>query len=161
MTNPEEPIVPGGGRGEAPTAPDDFYRLMWCRRQHFESMLWQTPVIALTAQAFLFTIALDSETRTTGRILSALLLVGLSTASALLFQKHRALEVKASRWLEALEVPPNRIHGRQGHARCEAGDPWILSVSSYSTWLKLLWGTTALSVFVFLIAVLRPDLLGS
>jgi hypothetical protein len=56
-------------------------------------MLWQTLVISLTAQAFLFTIALGNVDHL-GRFIASLLTVIAALASAQLFAKHRYFEAE-------------------------------------------------------------------
>lgn len=170
------PPIPTEGPTAAPTekpiervpeagGPDAFqiYQLMWERRQHYEQMLWQTPALIFTAQAFLLTIALASDTQPTGRTIAALLLVLSSVASSLLFQKHRALEVKTSKWLERKEMtwtgtphPQLRVHGRSGHARRRPGEPCVLGLSMAVAWTAFLWLTVAFSLVILGFSLFSP-----
>src|SRR5687767_11818509 len=105
------------------------YQLLASRRQNYDTMLWQTPVISLTAQAFLFTIALGNGTPTSRVIASFLALIS-ALASAQLLAKHRYFEIHYSRVLESIEIKKNipPVHKRppKGHG--------AIGWSSYTIW---------------------------
>lgn len=81
---------------------DAQYQLLAVRRQNYDSMLWQTPVISLTAQAFLFTIALSNGDKP-ARFIASLLAFITALASAQLLAKHRYFEIYYSKLLESVE----------------------------------------------------------
>lgn len=56
------------------------YQVVASRRQQFDLMIWQVPVLGLTAQAFLLNIALSHGTSQVARALSAGLAVVTSGA---------------------------------------------------------------------------------
>lgn len=66
-------------------------------------MLWQTPTIALTAQAFLLTIALNPASPSFATILSAGLGIVVALLSAQLMAKHRFLNLMDRTQLHAIE----------------------------------------------------------
>ena len=59
----------------------DQYPILAARNQHFNSLLWQTPVLSLTAQAFLFSIALSKGNDTWAIFISSFLAWRLSRPS--------------------------------------------------------------------------------
>lgn len=81
----EKPTIP-------PKEDDLWYQTLTTRRLGYDTMLWQTPVLSLTAQAFLFAIALDGGSTRPGRFTSGLLSVLISVASIHLMRKHRYME---------------------------------------------------------------------
>ena len=72
------------------------------RRYVTDQMMWQVPVLSLTAQSFLLTIAFGSGSRA-GRAISAGLAAVAAVAAVQLLLKHRYNEETASRALERLE----------------------------------------------------------
>lgn len=83
------------------------YQVVAARRQNFDAMVWQVPALALTAQAFLMTIALGAGTGHLARIAAGLLSALASLMSVQLLLRHRMHEVADNRWLRAFE----RSHG--------------------------------------------------
>lgn len=113
--------------------------------------------MSLTAQAFLFTIALGSDTAPFARIISALLAGCAALASVQLMVKHRRNEVEDSKLLEAFERDSGmtEIHA----AKSYSGEPWYVRMSSYKIWLSLLWLFVAAAVVVLITALVKPGLL--
>lgn len=70
------------------------------RRQSLDQMMWQVPVLSLTAQSFLLTIGLSASTRWAGRIVAAFLGLVAAVAAIQLLLKHRYHEEMTARWLE-------------------------------------------------------------
>jgi len=109
------------------------YQVVAARRGGFDALLWQTPVLSLTAQAFLFTIALGHDTGRGAQIISALLALVSALASMQLLAKHRYFEVTCSKWLEAYE----RSHQfATVHERMPTGNEafWLVRLPSYRIW---------------------------
>jgi len=73
------------------------------RRSTLDNLLWQAPVLSLTAQAFLFTIAFDNDVKPLYRVASGLIEIVVGLLSWQLFLRHEAGERKASIDLEAFE----------------------------------------------------------
>lgn len=125
------------------------YQILATRRENYDNMLWQTPIISLTAQAFLFTVVLGGGS-TTSRIIASILALIAALASVQLLAKHRYHEVYYAKILESIErsrqIQP--IHARPPKAKGVTG--W----SSYKVWQIVLWlfalaaiGSTILTVF--------------
>lgn len=92
------------------------YAALNARRDSFNSLLWQTPVLSLTAQAFLFMIALSSNVSNDARIIAAFLSIIVALASIQLMIKHRFSEKDHAQLLQRLEkerglLPINRWRG--------------------------------------------------
>jgi len=96
-------------------------------------MLWQTPVISLTAQAFLFTIALGNVDHL-GRFIASLLTVIAALASAQLSAKHRYFEIHYSKLFGSVE---REKQYELVHERPPIADG-ITGWSSYYVWLVVL-----------------------
>lgn len=121
------------------------YAVVTARRTAFDSMMWQVPTLAMTAQAFLLNVALGSGSARTSRVIAAVLGMALSAMSMQLMAKHRFLEVLDSQLSEKFERKLN-IAGATGaspHARIatRAGSayddlPWWIRLSSYRLWLS-------------------------
>lgn len=110
------------------------YQILNARRDSFNTLLWQTPVLGLTAQAFLFTIVLSGNVSMGGRTIAA----GLAAISALislqLLGKHRYMEKKHAKILQAYE----EIHKSYAANRKIRAQTWPVSLSSYRLWRGLL-----------------------
>ena len=84
--------------------PDDaLYQVVAARRLGHDTLLWQVPVMSLTAQAFLLTIALGASSSVAARVVSSLLSLVSLLASMQLMARHRPMELMDARWLEACE----------------------------------------------------------
>lgn len=70
------------------------------KRHYLDQMMWQVPTLSLTAQAFLLTIGLGSETSWLGRLTAAFLGLVAAGAAIQLLLKHRYHEELHARWLE-------------------------------------------------------------
>jgi len=136
----------------------DVYVALATRRSTFDSLMWQVPAICLTAQAFLFTIALGSSSPPSARYTSSALALVIAFVAMQTMAKHRYNELTDARMLEAMErqydvhicgtrphLPP-RIRGAavgnytRGWIRLKSADLWLISLGSF--------GLTGLTVIV-------------
>lgn len=117
------------------------YQLLAARRQNYDAMLWQTPVISLTAQAFLFTIALGTGP-VFARMLAAFLALVSALASAHLLAKHRYLERHYSELLQACEDARQLEPVHRQPPRADG----LLGLSAYRVW-KWVFGIFAAAAF--------------
>lgn len=114
-------------------------------------MMWQAPVLSLTAQAFLLTIALGAESSITARLTASFLSAVAAFASVILMQKHRALEKLCSVALEAFERNKERegyvVLHKQPDLRTH---PFWVRWSSHVVWTVCLslFGITSVLIFV-------------
>jgi hypothetical protein len=67
----------------------EAYAAVAARRTQFDQLVWQVPVLSLTAQAFLFSIALSPDGTRTARIIASLLSLVMTFLSLHLMVKHR------------------------------------------------------------------------
>lgn len=85
------------------------YEMLMQREMEQDAMLWETPTIALTAQAFLLTIALDKESTSAAVYIAAGLGVLVALLSMQLMAKHRFLNemdrAEMHRLEDALGIP--------------------------------------------------------
>lgn len=113
------------------------YAVVGARRNSLDTMMWQVPALAIAAQAFLLTIALQPGDSAASQALPAVLGTILAVLSAQLMTKHRHLEVSDSRLAEQIErqlgfaVPPHA----SGRFRLGNHQPWWVRLSSYRLWL--------------------------
>jgi hypothetical protein len=118
-------------------------------------MMWQTPALGMTAQAFLLTLALGAGSSRWARLLAALLSLILSMMVMQLMAKHRRNELLDSVLLEELEqrfgiatligfephagpaVRPDdhlvKVDGKM--ARSTPGPRGLWRMSSYELWM--------------------------
>lgn len=66
-----------------------LYEAVTARVGHRDALLWQSPALAMTAQAFLLTIALGHESSSAARFVAALLGLCVTFLSIQLMLKHR------------------------------------------------------------------------
>lgn len=79
------------------------YEMLLQRELEQDAMLWQTPTIALTAQAFLLTIALNPASSPFATYLAAALGLLIALLSMQLMAKHRFLNLMDRAHLHAIE----------------------------------------------------------
>ena len=89
------------------------YSIVANRRQQWDTLLWQMPTMALTGEAFLFTISLGGSTSQTGRIVASLLALVVAVASLHSLSAHRLSELTDARWLHEHEARfgGSNVHG--------------------------------------------------
>jgi hypothetical protein len=156
-----------------------IYEALVQRRVARDTMMWQAPVLSLTAQAFLFTIALSAGTSPAARYLAAILAIVVSGMSIQLMCKHRYyrdLDDLLLRTLEeneeltcAVGVPPHaRREKLQEAAERLGGEPlprrgllagWearIIPIPSSTVWLIGLALFGAAAVAVLLLTAISP-----
>ncbi len=117
------------------------YQIVASRRQNYDNLVWQTPVVSLTAQAFLLTIALGAETANPARFVAALLSLLAALASLQLMAKHRHMEVLDSRILEEHEKNSRKLGYSVISGRVRTINDhisWLARRSSYRVWMALL-----------------------
>lgn len=103
------------------------------KRINLNELVWQSPVIALTAQAFLLTIAFADGNNEFFRIISGIAATGIGLISWQVFLRHSAMEKQTSIEIEKFE---NEHFGKTVHAKPH------LTKASWITQLRprLIWG---------------------
>ncbi|MGE5456987.1 MAG: hypothetical protein ACM3RX_01390 [Methanococcaceae archaeon] len=130
------------------------YSIIAGKRQTYDQLLWQTPVLSLTAQAFLLTIILGAGSSDNARILAALLSFITSIASIILMYKHRYFETESSKCLEKFEKENQDegyepCHDHKPHS--DEKVPTLVRISSFTVWILTLssFGLVSLIVLIF------------
>lgn len=141
---------------------------MAARRMQWDNLVWQVPVLSLTAQAFLLTIALSADSSLLARIVSCLLSMTAAVLAVQLMTKHRQAEISDAHWLQDYEqqyFPDHVVHGPTWRTRRDEQDPEAGIFSGFKKWPGFktwAWGLTLFgvaAVFVLLAAVADPGLL--
>jgi hypothetical protein len=135
------------------------YAILSSRRQVYDTLMWQTPVLSLTAQAFLFTIALGSGICQIARIISALLAFLAAFASIQLMMKHRYHEFRDSKSLEDYERAQNYVPIHGPSPKCENKNDvvnFLTNCRSYRVWLGTLGLFGIVAIAIMVIAIFAP-----
>ena len=137
------------------------YQAVVARRLQWDNLVWQVPLLSLTAQAFLFTIALGNGTEVIARLVAATLSLVITCLSVTLMARHRQAELADSHWLEDYDQQNfahlvNPVHGvafrrRRDATSIDAG--WIghaiPMLPGFKTWVVglAIFGVAAAAVF--------------
>jgi general stress protein CsbA len=145
-----------------------IYATVTARRLQQDSLVWQVPVLSLTAQAFLYTIALGPDSSSFARIVSAVISIVITVLSVTLMARHRQSEVTDAEWLteyEATLPPAYRQHGRPFQERRDrqqtdrgAFTLLVLPWPAFRTWIVGLGIFGLISGFVIVATVVQPEL---
>jgi len=96
---------------------DSVYAAVAERRTQFDNLVWQVPALSLTAQAFLFTLALSPDGSRYSRTVACLLSMLTSFLTVQLLTKQRQAEIADAHWLARIEKSHGpsvgRAHGRR------------------------------------------------
>ncbi|MFE4197261.1 hypothetical protein ACFRJ9_15460 [Paenarthrobacter sp. NPDC056912] len=140
------------------------YQAVVARRLQWDSLLWQVPTLSLTAQAFLFTIALGPDSSRMARTLAAVLSIVISCLSVTLMARHRQAELSDAAWLERFEggLPEEmRVHGKNFINRRAVVHPrdrmFVPLVPGYKTWTIGLLLFALVAMFAILLTWLDPS----
>ena len=145
-----------------------IYETMSNRRTTYDIMMWQAPILSLTAQAFLFTIALGGGSSRLARLMAAALALISALGSMQLMAKHRFSGNVDSRLLQIYEDRigitqslGTSMHGRMAdRARmANIGRPWYIRLPSTKFWIVILALFAAAAATVLIITWLEPGLL--
>lgn len=114
------------------------YELLFLRSMEKDALVWQTPALAVTAQAFLLTIGLDPDTARFARGIVSTLGVVVAYMTCQLMAKHRYLR-RLDEWkLRELEgrlgLPGLATHAYGDPADEYAGPTLLTRSKSYVTW---------------------------
>jgi hypothetical protein len=154
------------------------YEMILLRQLDQDQMQWQTPGLALTAQAFLLTIAIGAGTSQFARLMASGLGVVVAGLSMQLMAKHRWLEQLDAIQLQALEralgLPEISVRGwgfgdvkptgswrrrvQREYLLTSPKTSWVRRTRSYVLWQLGLGLFAAVNVTVAFITVLRPSL---
>jgi len=138
-----------------------LYSVLSTRRTAYDTLFWQAPVLSLTAQAFLFTVALSGGTPVWSRRIAAVLALLAALASIQLMVKHRYQETldcmtceRVERRLEVDRVFGLLPHGAPAQRMPSVKPKGLQKWKSYHLWLGLLslFAVVALLVIVLTFA---------
>jgi hypothetical protein len=124
---------------ETPNDSDVQYQVVATRRQQWDNLVWQVPVVSLTGQAFLLTIALSGGNSEFARLISSGLACLASLLSMTLMARHRAAEILDAEWLAGYEERRgwDVVHGKawaeKRHTLNVAG--WFSKVRGFQSWM--------------------------
>ena len=129
-------------RAQFPSLPETWlaqYEHLNNRRNSFTQLLWQTPAISLTAQAFLFSIAFAKDTEPRDVILVMALALASSLGSLFLLVKHRMGEEETAKLAQVMEERAgiDTVNARNPTGRFDR-DAWYRSQSAYRLWFGFL-----------------------
>lgn len=150
------------------TSSEQIYAAVAARRLQWDNLLWQVPTLSLTAQAFLFTIALDRDSEQFARVVASSLSLIVTFLSITLMARYRQGELNDAHWLEEYEKDQDLpvVHGRQfkddrDHEPLAAGriGRLIPLLPGFKTWTigLSLFGVAALMVLI--ITITSPGIL--
>jgi hypothetical protein len=108
--------APALERPEPRGASERVYDVVAQRRLQWDNLVWQVPVVGLTAQAFLFTIALSAGNSQFARATASFLALVAALLSMQLMARQRQSELTDAHWLNAYE---QETFGFSVH-----GEPW-------------------------------------
>jgi len=137
------------------------YALISARRQAYDTMMWQTPVLGLTAQSFLFTIGLGPYTTELARSIAALLALVTALCSLQLMAKHRHHELRDRMLLEAFESDASNSYAPLSSKPDNSTAPAFIRLSSFNVWRAALIIFAIASFVILLCSTLRPELLSA
>jgi len=126
------------------------YSLSNARRDAFNNLVWQTPLLSLTAQAFLFTISLSSSYTTKARLIAATLSLIVALASIQLLKKHRSMENHCAKILHDYEKDLGLYEINQKLIP----EGWFARISSYRIWIFVL-SSFAIAAFLVILTLTK------
>ncbi len=126
--------------------PDHIYSAVAARRLQWDNLVWQVPVLSLTAQAFLYTVELGGDTTRTARVIAAVLSITTVFLCTTLMARHRQAELFDAHWLERVESSVlghgNEVHGyafalkRNGEPVDGGWTDYVIPIQKgYKTWI--------------------------
>jgi hypothetical protein len=140
------------------------YQMIMQRGLQTNGLLWQTPSLALTAQAFLLTLSLGEDTIRPIRIVVSVLGLVIGVMSMQLMAKHHyfyELDQAELRRIETrLQLPP--IAHRDQQKKDHAEDVWALpfvKVTSYVVWQSGIFLVSLTNAVALVLVLTTPDLL--
>lgn len=144
----------------SPSVADEArYQAVAARRMQWDNLLWQVPVLALTGQAFLFTIALGDGDRFSRSVASVLSLV-TTFLTVTLMARHRQAEITDAHWLrdyEQANYGDASAHGEAWQARrnTQSVDAGLIGrlvplLPMFKTWVigLVLFGAAAIAALI-------------
>jgi hypothetical protein len=137
------------------------------RRLAYDQMTWQTPTLAFTAEAFLFTIGLGPGVTAIARGLAATMAFVVAALSIHLLRKHEHMELIDSMLLEQIEDEwfgfavhvPARDRRALLPAAKQPRTGWFVELQAPRWWIRGQMLFAFASVVIVVVTVVRPSLL--
>jgi hypothetical protein len=140
------------------------FQMIMQRGLQTNALLWQTPSLALTAQAFLLTLSLGGGTIRPIRIVVSVLGLVIGIMSMQLMAKHHyfyELDQAELRRIESrLKMPP--VSDRKTQIKDHKAEVWALpfvKVTSYIVWQSGIFLIGLTNAVVLVLVLTRPQLL--
>jgi hypothetical protein len=153
----------GARGGSQPTLRSQMsYDVAANRRYQYDFMMWQVPALSLTAQAFLFTVALQAEATRAARLIASALALVVAAISMQLMAKHRHHERTEADRLKGFEEDQQLagLH-RPMQERGTQLRRWSpTALSSYHVWMVGIAVFGLAAVTIILISIVTPNWLG-
>lgn len=146
----------------------DIYKGLNEMRTSHNNLIWQTPALSLTAQAFLLTISLGPSESQVSRTIASIISIMISILSVQLIERHSYFETSYSKIIEQLEKEHNyKLHfkGKEllPHARIDTFPYEFLAkkncfsrFKSTQVWMALLLSFTVISSFIIILTWCFP-----
>lgn len=140
-----------------------LYEAVAARRTQWDSLLWQVPVLSLTAQAFLFTISLGPDSSRAARVIASILSIVSAVLSMHLMARHRQAEIADAHWLSDYESRHfgETVHGPTWRARRNSTPVlvWLTRYPAFPAWMIGLLTFGLAAVVALLLAIFCPSVL--
>lgn len=152
--------------GQVAPSIDAVYAAVAARRTAFDGLTWQAPVLSLTAQAFLLTIALGAGVSEFSRVIACLLSIMVSLLTVQLLTRHRQAEITDAHLLRDMEatLPPlYQAHGPGWQARRQATPAYagpfepLRRLPGYYTWAVGLSGFGVAAAITLVVSIFNPN----
>jgi hypothetical protein len=159
---PDEARITSEGQIKDPLDARAAYAAIAARAQGHNQLQWQTPSLALTAEAFLLQIALGHESTAPARLVASALNLVLSLLCIQLMAKHREMQIDDRQILIRLET---RLGLPTYHEKPRVDDlsPWKRHLRTSSTTLWMIGfgilSAVALGILIFTVGRLLWDFL--
>jgi hypothetical protein len=152
------PVVSSGDPLQG--AERELYHVVAQRRLQFDNLIWQVPVVSLTGQAFLFTIALSADNSQLARAISSALALVAALLSMQIMARHRQAEITDAHWLRDYETANFRavVHGPTWGATRNANPisrPFSL-LKGFQAWMLGFGLFAAAAATIFVVSLVAP-----
>jgi hypothetical protein len=141
----------------------ELYQVVAARRMQWDNLIWQVPVLTLTAEAFLFTIALSSGNSRLARLISSSLALIVAFLAVHLMARDRQAELTDADWLRQYEEAnfDRSFHGRpwqEARSRISVLG-WVTHLPGFLVWVVGFSLFAAAAFTIFLVTLVDPSLL--
>jgi len=131
------------------------YDALRTKQLSYDNLMWQTPVIGIAAQSFLYTIAFDTSKGLTTIIVTSIIAIILGVAAIQLMMKHRLHERLTNDKLIKIEseFSLDNVHEQPSFEKKSTRHYWFVKHSSFNVWRNSLILTTSAGVIAIVIKI--------